>query len=78
LQQRLLYDQQVYETFAKYPETDHVFQLDVAGQDISGMVLKPWDQRQRTSNQLQPIVPTGPRPHRRPAQCCLPAAAAAG
>ena len=23
---------------------------------IAGMVLKPWDQRTRTSNQLQPIV----------------------
>jgi multidrug efflux pump len=35
---------------------DHVFQLDVPGQSIAGMVLKPWDERARTSNQLQPII----------------------
>ncbi|MDB5406543.1 MAG: multidrug efflux protein [Rhodospirillales bacterium] len=56
LQQRLLYDRQAYETFTKFPETDHVFQLDVAGSDIGGAVLKPWDQRTATSNQLQPQV----------------------
>ncbi|MDB5365315.1 MAG: multidrug efflux protein [Rhodospirillales bacterium] len=56
LQQRLLYDAQVEQTFAKHPETDHVFQLDVAGQDIAGMVLKPWDQRRATSTQLQPVL----------------------
>src|SRR5690242_4873414 len=56
LQQRLLYSRQIYETFAKYPETDHVFQIDAPGQSIAGMVLKPWDERKRTSNTLQPIV----------------------
>jgi multidrug efflux pump len=56
LQQRLLYSRAVYETYAKYPETDHVFQLTVPGQSISGMVLKPWDQRARTASQLQPMV----------------------
>ena len=56
LQQRELYDRQVYEDFASYPETDHVFQLDMPGQDIAGMVLKPWDQRTRTTAVLQPLV----------------------
>ncbi len=56
LAQRLLYDRQVYQDFAGYPETAHVFQLDVPGQDISGMVLKPWDQRSRTTAVLQPLV----------------------
>jgi multidrug efflux pump len=56
LQQRELYDRQIYNDFAGYPETDHVFQLDMPGQDIAGMVLKPWDQRTRTANQLQPQV----------------------
>jgi multidrug efflux pump len=56
LQQRLLYDRQAYETFTKFPETDHVFQLDVTGSDIGGAVLKPWDQRTRTSNQLEPLM----------------------
>jgi multidrug efflux pump len=56
LQQRLMYDRQAYDNFATYPEMDHVFQLDVPGTNIGGMVLKPWDQRTRTTHQLQPIV----------------------
>jgi len=56
LQQRQLYDQQIYQDFASYPETDHVFQLDMPGQNIAGMVLKPWDQRTRTTATLQPLV----------------------
>jgi multidrug efflux pump len=56
LQQRLMYDEQINKAFEKFPETDHVFQLDVPGQNIGGMVLHPWDQRTRTTNQLQPLV----------------------
>ncbi len=56
LQQRLLYSHAVYETFARHPETDHVFQLDMPGQSIAGMVLKPWDERKKTSNDLQPVI----------------------
>ena len=56
LQQRQLYSHQVYEIFAHHPETEHVFQLDVPGQSISGMVLRPWDQRKLTTNELQPVV----------------------
>src|SRR5579863_10453689 len=56
LQQKLLYSSEVYKVMAGFPETAHVFQIDVPGQSLAGMVLKPWDQRTRTSNQLQPIV----------------------
>jgi len=56
LQQRLMYDAQVYKAFAGFPENAHVFQLDTPGQNIGGMVMKPWDQRKRTANQLQPLV----------------------
>jgi multidrug efflux pump len=56
LQQKLLYSRQVFETFMTHPETEHVFQIDVPGQSIAGMVLKPWDQRTKSSNQLQPVV----------------------
>src|SRR5579859_112979 len=58
LVQRQLYSRQVYETYTSFPETSNVFQLDVPGQSIAGMVLKPWDERKRTSNQLQPLVQT--------------------
>jgi multidrug efflux pump len=56
LQQRLMYDEKVYKIFAGYPETGHVFQLDTPGSSIAGAVLKPWDERSRTSNDLQPII----------------------
>jgi multidrug efflux pump len=56
LQQRQLYSQEVYRIFAAHKETEHVFQLDVPGQSIAGMVLQPWDQRSQTTNTMQPIV----------------------
>ncbi len=56
LQQRQLYSRQVYKIFAGHPETGHVFQLDIPGQSIAGMVLKPWDVRTRTANDLQPVL----------------------
>ncbi len=56
LQQRLVYANQVFNKFNKHPETDHVFQLHTQGQSIAGMVLKPWDERTKTTTELQPIV----------------------
>jgi multidrug efflux pump len=56
LQQRQLYTRAVYETFVKHPETDHVFQIDVPGQTLAGMVLKPWNERKATAAQLLPGV----------------------
>jgi multidrug efflux pump len=56
LQQRQLYTRAVYETFKKHPETEHVFQLDIPGQTLAGMVLKPWNERKATAARLQPGV----------------------
>ena len=56
IDQRLVYSRQIYDIFARHSEMDHVFQLDVPGQSIAGIVLKPWDRRAMTSNQLQPII----------------------
>jgi multidrug efflux pump len=59
LEQTQLYTRQVYKTFAAYPETDHVFQLDGingVNSGIAGMVMKPWDERKRTTMEMQPIV----------------------
>lgn len=59
LAQTQLYSNQVYKIFKEYPETDHIFQIDGSGglnNSIIGMVLKPWDMRKRTSNQIQPLV----------------------
>ncbi|WP_167631475.1 efflux RND transporter permease subunit [Mariprofundus ferrooxydans] len=56
LQQRDLYLNAIYKTFAAHSETDHVFQLDMPGRIISGMVFKPWDAREKTPGDLQPLV----------------------
>jgi multidrug efflux pump len=56
LMQREPYSQQNYQIYAGHPETDHVFQIDMPGRLIAGMVLKPWDERSKTSNDLQPVV----------------------
>ncbi|MBO0758506.1 MAG: efflux RND transporter permease subunit, partial [Bradyrhizobiaceae bacterium] len=56
LQQRQLYSKQVYDIFNTYPETAHVFQIDLPGQVFGGDVFKPWDQRTRTAKELQPLL----------------------
>ncbi|HEX5509709.1 MAG TPA: efflux RND transporter permease subunit, partial [Pseudolabrys sp.] len=56
LQQKLVYAKQVYQIFAKHPETAHVFQIDTPGMSLAGMVFKPWDERTKTTNELQPVI----------------------
>ena len=56
LQQREVYSGAVFQTFMQHPETDHVFQLDMPGTSIAGMVFKPWDERKKTTNDLQPVL----------------------
>jgi multidrug efflux pump len=59
LEQTQLYSKQVFEIFNELPETDHIFQFDgVGGLNIgfAGMVMKPWDQRTRTSIQVLPAI----------------------
>ncbi len=53
LKQKLMYSEQAYAAFAKYPEMFHVFQIDAPGTSLAGLVLKPWDQRKRTSIALK-------------------------
>ncbi len=57
--QTKLYSDQIYSIYKKFPEFAHSFQIDGAnGLNVSivGMVLKPWDERTRTSNEIQPLV----------------------
>jgi multidrug efflux pump len=56
LQQRLMYDRQIFDIFKSFPEMGHVFQLEAPGQSLAGLVFTPWDERTRTSNQIQPIL----------------------
>ena len=59
LEQTQLYSKEVYKIVAGYPETDHIFQLDgISGLNsgLAGMVMKPWNERTRTSMELQPDI----------------------
>ncbi len=59
LDQTQLYSRLVYQDYVSFPETDHIFQFDgISGLNstIAGMVLKPWDERKRTADQIQPLV----------------------
>jgi multidrug efflux pump len=65
LQQTQLYSHEVNSVFFKFPETEHTFTVDgvnaargavALNGSIGGMVLKPWDQRSKTTNELQPEV----------------------
>jgi multidrug efflux pump len=56
LKQRQLYAHEIFRIFFTHSETEHVFQIDIPGQSISGMALKPWDRRSTSTNKLQPIV----------------------
>lgn len=59
LTQTRLYSDAINRIYMQYPETERVFQLDgISGLNTSiiGMGLKPWDERSRTSNELQPLI----------------------
>ncbi len=59
LAQTQLYSNTVTKIYMGFPEADRVFQLDgISGlnSSIIGMGLKPWEERKRTSNQLQPLL----------------------
>lgn len=59
LEHTQLFSNAVSKLYSSYPESENIFQLDgVNGlnSSIIGMGLKPWEQRNRTSNQLQPLV----------------------
>jgi len=56
LEQRQIYSKQAYNILAGYPETEHVFQIDAPGRSIEGAVFKPWDERERSAQQLKPVM----------------------
>ncbi|MGE4044791.1 MAG: efflux RND transporter permease subunit [Acetobacteraceae bacterium] len=54
--QRELYSQQLYDLVKDLPELDSMFQIDVPGTSVGGLVLKPWDERSRNATTLQTLV----------------------
>ncbi len=56
LDQAVIYADETEKIFSSAPETDFVFQLISPGATFGGMVLKPWDQRDRTVFEVLPEV----------------------
>ncbi len=52
LDQVSLYTSRIYDVFASFPETDHVFQRTGPGGGFSGMVTKPWNERETSTDDL--------------------------
>jgi multidrug efflux pump len=54
------YGRQVDQVFASFPETDTRFVVNGMeggpNSGIAGMILKPWDERERTAKEINPVV----------------------
>ncbi len=56
LDQTSLYAAAANQVFLAVPETDFTFQITFPSSGFGGMVVKPWDERQRTIFQIMPEV----------------------
>ena len=53
LEQSVIWQDQALKIAQSFPETDHVFQVASTGMNIMGIVLKPWNERHRSADQMQ-------------------------
>jgi multidrug efflux pump len=56
IDQRKMYAKQLHGLISAHEELDHMFQIEFPGQSLAGFVLKPWEQREKTAADLQPIM----------------------
>lgn len=54
IEQTTLYTKQINDVFLSFPETKHTFQLTQPFSGFSGMGVKPWSQRTRSTEQMLP------------------------
>jgi multidrug efflux pump len=59
LNQASIYAAQANEVFSSFEETEFTFQLTFPDSGFSGMVLKPWEERERSVFDLQPLAQQG-------------------
>ena len=52
LDQTNLFTNEVYDVYHSFPESDSLFQITNPGGGFGGMVVKPWSQRKKTTQQL--------------------------
>jgi multidrug efflux pump len=56
LRQSLIWQNQAFKIAKSFPETDHTFQIAAPGFNLLGIVLKPWDARDRSADDIQPLI----------------------
>ena len=56
LEQREIYGHEIWEKLSKLPEMANVFQIDRSSMFGTGLVLKAWDERSRTAEDIRPEV----------------------
>jgi len=56
LAQKALYDEQLFHLATKEVHPDHVFQLDVPGQSLTGLALAPRDKRSMSADDIQQLM----------------------
>ena len=56
LDQSSLYAKEANRIFSSFEETDFTFQITYPGAGFSGMVLNPWDKREKTVFDLMPVA----------------------
>ena len=59
LDQTKLFTKEVNDVFQSFPETRATFQITFPSGGFSGLVTKPWDERKRSTQQLQLLVAAG-------------------
>ncbi|HEX3701712.1 MAG TPA: efflux RND transporter permease subunit [Vicinamibacterales bacterium] len=59
LDQTQMFATSIYDVYKGLPETESVFQLTSPAGGFGGMVAKPWNQRQRTTEELQIAAAAG-------------------
>lgn len=50
------YTEEVFKKFRALPETDHIFQLTTPAGGFSGVVTRPWSERNRSTRQLADLL----------------------
>jgi len=53
LEQSLVWQSAAYKIAKSFPETDHTFQISAPGTNFLGIVLKPWNERSKSADELQ-------------------------
>lgn len=56
VEENVRYTDKANDIFFSFPETNYTFQLTNPTGGFSGMVLEPWNKRERTTFELEPIV----------------------